>query len=88
LPIGCAAILLRNRGYGKTSADKGPEQIGSNMDKNGVKKPILTEKFGRALSRPPLRDRVEALQNAILARPLTGQEADKEFFDQLNGDDQ
>jgi len=34
----------------------------------------------------PLRDRLRPIQNRVLARPPTGQEADKAFYDALSGD--
>ena len=34
----------------------------------------------------PLRDRLRPLQDRILARPPTGQEADKAFYDELGGE--
>jgi antitoxin VapB len=34
----------------------------------------------------PLRQRLRPLQERILRRPATGQEADKEFYDELSGD--
>lgn len=34
----------------------------------------------------PLRERLAPLQQRILARPATGLQADKAFFDTLNGD--
>jgi antitoxin VapB len=35
----------------------------------------------------PLRDRLRPLQDRIAARPATGLEADKEFYDELSGND-
>jgi antitoxin VapB len=34
----------------------------------------------------PLRERLRPIQDRILARPATGQEADKGFYDELSGD--
>lgn len=34
----------------------------------------------------PLRDRLRPLQDRVLARPATGQDADKAFYDELSGD--
>lgn len=34
----------------------------------------------------PLRDRISTLRAEVLARPPTGQEADKAFFDDLSGE--
>ncbi len=34
----------------------------------------------------PLRERVRALRELVLARPATGLEADKAFYDELSGD--
>lgn len=33
----------------------------------------------------PLRERLRPLQQRILARPATGLEADKEFYDEISG---
>jgi antitoxin VapB len=33
----------------------------------------------------PLRDRLRPLQERVLRRPATGMEADKAFYDELNG---
>lgn len=33
-----------------------------------------------------LRDRLRPLQDRVLARPATGLEADKAFYDEINGD--
>ena len=34
----------------------------------------------------PLRQRLRALQERVLARPATGRKADKAFYDELSGD--
>jgi antitoxin VapB len=34
----------------------------------------------------PLRERLRPVQNRVLSRPATGQQADKAFFDELSGD--
>jgi len=34
----------------------------------------------------PLRQRLRPLQDRVLSRPTTGLEADKAFYDELNGD--
>lgn len=34
----------------------------------------------------PLRERLRPIQNRILARPATGLDADKAFYDDLSGD--
>jgi antitoxin VapB len=34
----------------------------------------------------PLRERLRPLQNRVLSRPATGQEADQAFYDELSGD--
>jgi antitoxin VapB len=34
----------------------------------------------------PLRDRIAAIRRRIVGRPLTGEQADKAFFDELSGD--
>jgi antitoxin VapB len=35
---------------------------------------------------PPLRERLRPLQERVLARPATGQDADKAFYDGLSGE--
>jgi antitoxin VapB len=47
----------------------------------------LKEELRRTMEAVPLRERVKALQNRVMARPPTGEEADKAFFDALSGDD-
>jgi antitoxin VapB len=47
----------------------------------------LKEELRRTMEAVPLRDRVKALQERVMARPATGEEADKAFFDALSGDD-
>jgi antitoxin VapB len=39
----------------------------------------------RAEEAVPLRDRIAAIRRTIIKRPLTGEPADKEFFDDLSG---
>jgi antitoxin VapB len=34
----------------------------------------------------PLRERIKTLQARVMARPETGQDADKAFYDELSGD--
>jgi antitoxin VapB len=34
----------------------------------------------------PLRDRLRSLQDRVLARPATGLDADKAFYDELSGE--
>jgi antitoxin VapB len=34
----------------------------------------------------PLRERLRPLQDRVLSRPATGQQADKAFFDELSGE--
>ena len=34
----------------------------------------------------PLRERIRTLQARVMARPETGQDADKAFYDELSGD--
>jgi len=47
----------------------------------------LQSELHRIKKAVPLRDRVKALQERVMARPATGLEADKEFYDALSGDD-
>lgn len=41
------------------------------------------DRLDRAL---PLRERLRPIQDRVLARPSTGLEADKAFYDELSGD--
>jgi antitoxin VapB len=47
----------------------------------------LQSELRRAVESVPLRERITPLQDRILARPATGEQADKEFYDALSGDD-
>lgn len=47
----------------------------------------LQSELHRVKKSVPLRDRVKALQERVMARPATGLEADKAFYDALSGDD-
>jgi antitoxin VapB len=41
----------------------------------------------RREERPPLRERIRAIQDEVRSWPDTGLKADKAFFDELSGDD-
>ncbi len=55
--------------------------------KTNAVKLALQGELRRTTKAVPLRDRVKALQERVMARPATGEEADKAFFDALSGDD-
>ena len=46
----------------------------------------LENELRRLDERMPLRERLRPLQDRVLARPATGLEADKQFYDEINGD--
>ncbi len=46
----------------------------------------LENELRRLDERIPLRERLRPLQDRVLARPATGLEADKQFYDEINGD--
>lgn len=46
----------------------------------------LENELHRATQAVPLRERLRPLQQRIMARPSTGLEADKAFYDELSGD--
>lgn len=46
----------------------------------------LEAELRRATHAVPLRERLRPLQQRIMARPSTGLEADKAFYDELSGD--
>jgi len=57
------------------------------VTKTDAVKLALEGELRRAIEAVPLRERVKPLQDRILARPPTGDEADKAFYDALSGDD-
>ena len=46
----------------------------------------LRNELQRIEDATPLRQRLRPLQDRVLSRPATGLEADKAFYDELNGD--
>lgn len=46
----------------------------------------VRQELEREAKAVPLRDRIAALRAEVLAKPATGQEADKAFFDDLSGE--
>lgn len=54
------------------------------MNKTDVVKLALESELRRMDEALPLRERLRPLQNRILARPATGLEADKAFYDDLS----
>lgn len=58
-----------------------------NMNKTDAVRLALQNELRRCENELPLRERIRPIQDRILARPATGLEADKEFFDSLSGDD-
>lgn len=56
------------------------------MNKTDAVKLALTNELRRLDEAVPLRERLRPLQDRVLARPATGQEADKTFYDELSGD--
>ena len=57
------------------------------VTKTDAVKLALQNELRRAIEAVPLRERVKPLQDRILARPPTGDDADKGFYDALTGDD-
>ena len=64
--------LARQKGVGITEA---------------VKLAVDAELRREAAEKPPLRDRIRAIQDEVQSWPCTGLKADKAFFDELSGDD-
>ena len=56
------------------------------MNKTDVVKLALENELRRMDEAVSLRDRVRPLRERVLARPATGHDADKAFFDELSGD--
>ncbi len=46
----------------------------------------LRNELKRVAEATPLRARFRPIQDRVMARPATGQQADKAFFDELSGD--
>lgn len=56
------------------------------MNKTAAVKLALEHELRRLDQVLPLRERVRPLQDRVMARPATGREADKAFYDALSGD--
>jgi antitoxin VapB len=56
------------------------------ITKTDAVKRALEHELRRLEEAVPLRERVRPLQDRVMARPATGQEADKAFYDALSGD--
>jgi antitoxin VapB len=56
------------------------------MNKTAAVKLALERELRRLDQVLPLRERVRPLQDRVMARPATGREADKAFYDALSGD--
>jgi antitoxin VapB len=54
------------------------------LNKTEAVKVALENELRRLDEARPLRERLRPLQNRILARPATGLEADKAFYDELS----
>jgi antitoxin VapB len=64
--------LARQKGVGITEA---------------VKLAVDAELRREAAEKPPLRERIRAIQDEVRSWPCTDLKADKAFFDELSGDD-
>ena len=56
------------------------------INKTEAVKLALENELRRIEAAVPLRERLRPLQDRVLARPTTGLEADKAFFDALSGE--
>ncbi len=56
------------------------------INKTDAVKQALENELRRLDQALPLRERLRPLQNRIMARPATGLEADKAFYDDLSGE--
>jgi len=56
------------------------------MNKTDAVRLALENELRRLDGVLPLRERLRSLQERVMARPATGQEADKAFYDDLSGD--
>jgi antitoxin VapB len=58
----------------------------THQNKTEAVKRALENELRRIDTAVPLRERLRPIQDRILARPATGLEADKEFYDALSGE--
>lgn len=56
----------------------------THLSKTEAVRRALEHELRRLDRAPPLRERLRPLQERVLARPATGQEADKAFYDGLS----
>ena len=56
------------------------------LNKTDAVKLALKNELRRLDDELPLRERLRPLQSRVLARPATGLEADKAFYDQISGE--
>ena len=56
------------------------------LNKTDAVKLALENELRRLDEELPLRERLRPLQSRVLARPATGLEADKAFYDQISGE--
>ncbi len=59
----------------------------THVTKTDAVKQALQNELYRLDQALPLRERLRALQDRVMARPATGLNADKAFYDELSGDD-
>lgn len=60
--------------------------VRARLTKSDAVRMALENELRRLDEAVPLRDRLRPLQDRILARPATGLEADKTFYDELSGE--
>jgi antitoxin VapB len=58
----------------------------THTNKTEAVKLALQNELRRRDEAVPLRDRLRPLQDRVLSRPATGQEADKAFYDEVSGE--
>ncbi len=76
------ALNIRNEAVNQL-AEKLAER--KHMNKTDAVKLALENELRRIDEALPLRKRLHPLQDRVLARPATGLEADKIFYDELSG---
>jgi antitoxin VapB len=57
----------------------------THLNKTAAVKLALENELRRQDELVPLRERIRPIQKRVLARPATGNEADKAFYDELSG---
>ena len=76
-------LNIRNEGVNRLAEKLAARK---RLNKTAAVKLALENELRRIEEALPLRERLRSLQDRVLARPATGLEADKAFYDELSED--